>query len=434
MKKIEIKVPALGESITEATIAKWHKSVGEKVEIDDLLVELETEKVMLEVNATASGFIDSIHKNENDNVCVGETICHICETKVNVDANTDDKVANFSDQPAKISSTTQNVDETYISEDQRSNRTKNINTQQNLDDTPPPLFPSIKKMIHESPINLQSITGTGKGGRITKEDILKYNNQVYRTENLQTDNVKSQSQNQAIQMDTSRVNKVKMTRLRKTIAQRLKDSQNTAAILSTFNEVDMHNIMALRSKYKDIFEKKHGVKLGFMSFFVKAVLYALKAIPSVNSEIDNDHILYKNYYDIGVAVGTNQGLVVPVVRNVDNLSFAEIEKEITNLATKAREGKLGISDLTGGTFSITNGGVYGSLLSTPIINPPQSGILGMHSIQKKPVVVDDQIVIRPMMYLALSYDHRIIDGKEAVTFLVKVKNILENPERLIFDV
>ena len=283
--------------------------------------------------------------------------------------------------------------------------------------------PSVQKLVTENNLNPSTIAGTGKDGRINKGDVLSVLESASSGTPAIITNLPGDKP----------VEKVRMSRLRKTIAQRLKDSQNTAAILTTFNEIDMLNVMNLRKKHRDEFEKKHGVKLGFMSFFVKAVVNALKEVPAVNAEIDGDDIVYKHYYDIGVAVGTEQGLVVPVVRNADKISFSGIEKEIVSLATRARDGKLSMSDLTGGTFSITNGGVYGSLLSTPIINPPQSGIIGLHNTQERPVAIDGKVEIRPMMYIALSYDHRIIDGKDAVTFLIKVKQAIENPERLLFD-
>lgn len=376
---VKIIVPALGESVAEATIAKWYKKQGDAVKVDELILELETEKVTLEVNAPASGVVEAVMKNVGDNVTVGEILGEIKEGAV------------------AAKETSEAVVETAISK------------KMEVSDMLPP---SVSRIVAEKNIDPAKIVGTGKDGRITKVDALEYS-----------------SSNVSVSQNIEE--RVRMSRLRKTIAQRLKDSQNTAAILTTFNEIDMTNVIALRQKYREEFEKKYGVKLGFMSFFVKATVDALKAIPAVNSEIDGDDIIYKKYYDIGIAVGTEQGLVVPVLRGADRKSFSDVESEISVLGKKAREGKLAMSDLTGATFSITNGGVYGSLMSTPIINPPQSGILGLHKTQERPMVIGGKVEIRQMMYVALSYDHRIIDGKEAVTFLVKIKEAIENPERLL---
>ncbi|MBP7190185.1 MAG: 2-oxoglutarate dehydrogenase complex dihydrolipoyllysine-residue succinyltransferase [Rickettsiaceae bacterium] len=380
---VKIIVPSLGESVSEATVAKWYKKVGESVNVDELILELETEKVTLEVNASVSGVIESITKQMGASVEVGEVIGSIKEGAV----------SEVTPSPVKVEA----KDESSILE--------------------VPVAPSAKKIAAENAIDTMSLKGSGKGGRITKGDVL---------------DAISSTEDTSPTLGVGRVERVRMSRLRKTIAQRLKDSQNTAATLTTFNEIDMSNVMQMRTKYRDEFEKKHNVKLGFMSFFVKAASEALKEVASVNAEIDGDDIVYKNYYDIGVAVGTEQGLVVPILRDADKKTFAQIEAEISQLGKKARDGKLSMADLSGGTFSISNGGIYGSLLSTPIINPPQSGILGMHKIQERPVAINGQILIRPMMYVALSYDHRIIDGKEAVTFLVKIKDAIENPERLLF--
>jgi 2-oxoglutarate dehydrogenase E2 component (dihydrolipoamide succinyltransferase) len=389
----EIHVPSLGESVTEATIAKWYKKVGDSVKVDETLLEIETEKVTMEVYAPSDGVIENILKQEGEVVAVGELVANIKEGKVNTTAATNNEVKSV-----------------------EAIKNKEID-----------LSPAVKKMVAENNISPASIEGTGKDGRITKGDVINVLQQTAQV-TLPVGPVSS-----PVPLSENNVEKVKMSRLRKTIAQRLKDSQNTAAILTTFNEIDMSKVMELRQKYKDAFEKRHQTKLGFMSFFVKAVVNALQEIPAVNAEIDGDYIVYKNYYDIGVAVGTEQGLVVPVVRGAQNLSFAEIEIEIGNLGKKAKEGRLTMADLTGGTFSISNGGTYGSLLSTPIINPPQSGILGMHKIQERPVAISGKIEIRPMMYVALSYDHRLVDGKEAVTFLVRVKDAIESPEKLLLD-
>jgi len=408
---VEIIVPALGESVSEATIAKWYKKPGDSVKMDELLVELETEKVTLEVNATASGVIAEILCPENMTVAVGQKLAVIKEG-----------AANASAAPVATPATTSNA--APISS--MATAAAPVNTAK-LVDKASSMPPSVQKLVTEHQLNPANITGTGKDGRINKGDVL----QLLEQPNLIMNNANDTQGEKHIA--GQQIERVRMSRLRKTIAQRLKDSQNTAAILSTFNEIDMSAVIAMRNKYKDLFQEKHGVKLGFMSFFVKAVVKALQEVPAVNSEIEGDDILYKHYYDIGVAVGTEQGLVVPVVRGADKMSFAGVEKEISSLASKARAGKLSMADLSGGTFSITNGGVYGSLLSTPIINPPQTGILGLHNTQERPVAVDSKVEIRPMMYVALSYDHRIIDGKDAVTFLVKIKQAIESPERLLLD-
>ncbi|HJK86712.1 MAG TPA: 2-oxoglutarate dehydrogenase complex dihydrolipoyllysine-residue succinyltransferase [Candidatus Megaira endosymbiont of Nemacystus decipiens] len=405
---VEVVVPSLGESVSEATIAKWYKKAGDHVEVDELLLELETEKVTLEINATSSGILDSISCQENDAVSVGQVVGVIRPMSKEESAEKQDKKNDTQDQ-----------NQTSIKKEEAPAVNKESTV--NKSDT---MSPSVRKLVNENNLDIERIDGTGKQGRVNKGDVLDHLNSNKNSSSI----TENQSESAA-----KPVERVKMSRLRKTIAQRLKESQNTAAILTTFNEIDMSNVIALRSKYKDSFKEKHGVKLGFMSFFTKAVVNALKAVPSVNAEIEEDHIIYKNYYDIGVAVGTEQGLVVPVVQGADKLSFSGIEQEILSLATKAREGKLSMSDLSGGTFSITNGGVYGSLLSTPIINPPQTGIIGLHNTQQRPVVVDGKIEIRPMMYVALSYDHRIIDGKDAVTFLIKVKEVIEDPQRLLLD-
>jgi len=389
---IEIKVPALGESVSEASIAKLHKKVGDAVKADELIVELETDKVTLEVNAPSNGVISALNVKEGDNVKVGDLIASMQEGGAFVKAT---PVAAATPQAA--------------APDQSNSQF--------------PLSPAPKKLAAENNIDASKISGSGKDGRVTKGDVL---------EAISSPEVAAPAA-VAASSDAKPTERVRMSKLRQKIAERLKESQNTAAILTTFNEVDMTAVMALRNEYKDAFEKKHGAKLGFMSFFVKACVTALKELPAVNAEIDGTDIIYKNFYDIGVAVGSPQGLVVPVLRDADKLNLAQVEKRIVELGTKARDGKLAIADLMGATFTISNGGVYGSLMSTPIINPPQSAILGMHKIQERPMVVAGEIKIRPMMYLALSYDHRIIDGKEAVTFLVRVKELLEDPRRLVLD-
>lgn len=380
---IKIVVPPLGESVSEATVAKWHKKPGEAVKTDQLLLELETDKVTLEVNSPSDGVLAEITVPEGGVVGVGALLGAIDPTAKGAAAPSAVPTQQVSAAPEKKM------------------------------ETGPITSPSAGKIASEKGIDLSSVSGTGKDGRITKEDVMGGVPVATRKE--------------------VREERVKMSRLRKTIAQRLKDSQNTAAILTTFNEIDMSKVFEIRKKHQDRFVEKHGVKLGFMSFFTKAVVAALKEIPSVNAQIDGDYIVYKNYYDVGIAVGTDQGLVVPIVRDADQKSFADIEKELVALSKKAREGKLSMEEMTGGTFSITNGGTYGSLLSTPIINPPQSGILGMHNIIERPMAVNGQVEIKPMMYVAFSYDHRIIDGKEAVTFLVMVKKAVENPECLLLD-
>ncbi len=389
---IEIKVPALGESVSEAGIAKLHKKIGDAVKADELIVELETDKVTLEVNAPSAGVITDLKVKEGDNVKVGDLIALMQEGGAAV----------------KVAASTAQVSV------QAQAPTQNNNSQF--------LSPAPKKLAAENNVDTSVISGSGKDGRVTKGDVL---------EAISSGSVAAKSA--PVAAGSKPTERVKMSKLRQKIAERLKESQNTAAILTTFNEVDMTEVMALRAQYKDAFEKKHGAKLGFMSFFVKACVTALKELPAVNAEIDGTDIVYKNFYDIGVAVGSPQGLVVPVLRDADHLNLAQIEKGIADLGVKARDGKLTIPDLTGATFTISNGGVYGSLMSTPIINPPQSAILGMHKIQERPMVVAGEIKIRPMMYLALSYDHRIIDGKEAVTFLVRVKELLEDPRRLVLD-
>jgi len=410
----QIIVPPMGESVSEATVAKWLKKVGDAVRADEPLVELETDKVTLEVNAATSGVISEIKVQQGGNVGVGAVLGVIQEGTAAVSS------------PAASATT---------SAPPSAQKPVAANTS-----APPAsvqVMPAARKQAEDKGINPYDVPGTGKGGRVTKEDIASSAAQpaapapvmVQRAPQPQAATVSSGSRARAHEEE-----RVRMTRLRQRIAERLKDAQNTAAMLTTFNEVDMSQITALRAQHKESFEKKYGTKLGFMSFFVKACVLALKEIPSVNAEIEGEDLVYKNYYDIGVAVGTAQGLVVPVVRDADKLNFAEIEKTIGDLGKRARDGKLTMADLTGGTFTITNGGVYGSLMSTPILNPPQSGILGMHATKERPVAVNGKIEIRPMMYIALSYDHRVIDGREAVTFLVRVKECIEDPERLLLGV
>ena len=395
----EIKVPTLGESITEATVAKWFKAVGETVRVDEPLVELETDKVALEVNASVSGTLSEIHVAEGVTVEVGAVLGLIAEGEVAAPPP--------KPEPAEGPEPERPAAETPVAA----------------------LSPAVRRLVAEHGLDPAAIPATGKGGRLVKGDVLK----VIEGGRAAPAPPAPAPTPAGPRPRAEREERVPMTRLRRRMAERLKEAQNTAAILTTFNEADMSGVMALRAQYRDSFEKKHGVRLGFMSFFVKASIVALKEIPAVNAEIEGDAIVYKNYYNVSVAVGTEKGLVVPVVRDADALSFAEVEKAINALGLKARDGKLSIDDLTGGTFTISNGGVYGSLMSTPILNPPQSGILGMHKIQPRPVAVGDAIEVRPMMYLALSYDHRLVDGREAVTFLVRVKECIEAPERLLLD-
>jgi 2-oxoglutarate dehydrogenase E2 component (dihydrolipoamide succinyltransferase) len=410
----QILVPPMGESVSEATVAKWLKKVGDAVRMDEPLVELETDKVTLEVNATAAGVISEIKAPQGSNVGVGAVLGVIQAGSAAVSAPT---ASATTSAPAKPSAPTA----------ANAPQAPSIPT---VVPTSPAVMPAALKQAGDRGLNPYEIPGTGKGGRVTKEDVVSY----APTAKAPSAPAARAPQSSGPRANNVREERVKMTRLRQRIAERLKEAQNTAAMLTTFNEVDMSGVMALRNTHKEAFEKKNGVKLGFMSFFVKACIQALKEIPSVNAEIDGDDLIYKNYYDIGVAVGTANGLVVPVVRDADTLSFADIEKTIGDLGKRAKDGKLSMSDLSGGTFTITNGGIYGSLMSTPILNPPQSGILGMHAIKERPVVINGKIEIRPMMYLALSYDHRIIDGREAVTFLVRVKECIEDPERLLIGV
>ncbi|MFO1089064.1 MAG: 2-oxoglutarate dehydrogenase complex dihydrolipoyllysine-residue succinyltransferase [Hyphomicrobiales bacterium] len=423
----EIKVPTLGESVTEATIAQWFKKEGDAVKADEPLVELETDKVTVEVPAPASGVLSSISAKPGETVNVGAILGAIAEGAAAAAAKpaAAKAEAKATPAPAPAAAKAPPADAT--------------------------LSPAVRKAVTEKGIDPATVAGTGKDGRLTKGDVLAASAkpaapapaspprqpEAAPAASLAIPAVPAapaaQARAPSAPEDQAREERVRMTRLRATIARRLKDAQNTAAMLTTFNEVDMSAVMALRTQFKDLFEKRHGVKLGFMGFFVKACIQALKEIPAVNAEIDGDDIVYKNFYNIGVAVGTDKGLVVPVVRDADRLSIAGVEKAIADFGKKARDGNLAITDMQGGTFTISNGGVYGSLMSTPILNAPQSGILGMHKIQERPMAVAGKIEIRPMMYLALSYDHRIVDGKEAVTFLVRVKETLEDPQRLVLD-
>ena len=410
----DILTPTLGESVTEATVARWAKKPGEAVKKDEVLVELETDKVSLEVSAPSDGVLQDVAAGEGETVTPGQVLGHLAEGAAATAAPAPAPKAPAPAAPAKPAPQAAPA---------------------SAAETPPkpqpaaPLSPSAQRIVAEANLDPAAIPGSGRDGRVTKGDALA----VLEARAAQPAPAVAPPLVEP-RPAHEREERVRMTRLRQTIARRLKEAQNTAAMLTTFNEVDMSAVMGLRSQYKDAFEKRHGVKLGFMGFFVKACIAALKEVPAVNAEIDGTDLVYKNHYDIGVAVGTDKGLVVPVVRDADQLSLAGVEKAIGDLGKKARDGALALEDLQGGTFTISNGGVYGSLMSTPILNAPQSGILGMHKIQERPVAVNGQIVVRPMMYLAVSYDHRVVDGKEAVTFLVRIKEAIEDPERLLLEV
>ena len=399
----DIQVPTLGESVTEATVAKWFKAEGDAVALDEPIVELETDKVALEVNATTAGALSKIFAAEGATVEVGALLGQIDEGASGAKAAPKKEEPKKAEAPAPAPVTAPAAESKPNGE--------------------AILSPAARRVVEEEKLDPSKIEGTGKDGRITKEDAVA------------ASQAKPSAPAPAAPRPASeREERVPMSRLRRRIAERLKEAQNTAAMLTTFNEVDMSAVMDLRSQHKEVFEQKHGVRLGFMSFFVKACVNALKELPGVNGEIDGNDIIYKNHYDIGIAVSAPNGLVVPVVRDCDAKGFATIEKEINAYGQKARDGNLAVGDLQGGTFTITNGGVFGSLMSTPIINPPQSAILGMHAIKKRPIAVGDEVKVRPMMYLALSYDHRLVDGREAVTFLVRVKEAIEEPQRLLLDI
>ncbi|MBX3512586.1 MAG: 2-oxoglutarate dehydrogenase complex dihydrolipoyllysine-residue succinyltransferase [Xanthobacteraceae bacterium] len=405
----EIRVPTLGESVTEATIGKWFKKPGDAVKADEPLVELETDKVTVEVPAPAAGVLEEIVAKDGETVTIGAVLGSIKEGAGGAKAA---PAAAAPKAAAPVPAKSEAPKAAPASAPKGEGQA-----------------PSVRRIGAESGVDPASVSGTGRDGRVTKGDMLSA---IERGPSVSPAPV-AQMRVPSSADDASREERVKMTRLRQTIARRLKDAQNTAAMLTTFNDVDMSAVMKMRSEYKEAFEKKHGVKLGFMGFFVKACIQALKEVPAVNAEIDGTDLVYKNYYHIGVAVGTEKGLVVPVVRNADMMSIAEIEKTIADFGRRARDGQLSIDDMQGGTFTISNGGIYGSLLSTPILNAPQSGILGMHRIEERPIAVKGQVVVKPMMYLALSYDHRIVDGREAVTCLVRIKEGLEDPARLVLD-
>ena len=420
----EIRVPTLGESVTEATIGKWYKKPGDAVKADEPLVELETDKVTVEVPAPTAGVLEEIVAKDGETVTIGAVLGSIKEGAggATAPAAKDKATPAAAGRPDQKTETTKPIAAGATPVEPRSGNEQRVaadNAQ----------APSVRRLGAESGVDPAGVAGTGKDGRVTKGDMLA----AIERGPVAAPSPAAQMRAPSPADDASREERVKMTRLRQTIARRLKDAQNTAAMLTTFNDVDMSAVMKMRSEYKEAFEKKHGVKLGFMGFFVKACIQALKEVPAVNAEIDGNDLVYKNYYHIGVAVGTEKGLVVPVVRDADRMSIAEIEKTIADFGKRARDGQLSINEMQGGTFTISNGGIYGSLLSTPILNAPQSGILGMHRIEERPVAVKGQVVIKPMMYLALSYDHRIVDGREAVTCLVRIKEGLEDPARLVLD-
>ncbi len=409
-----ITVPSLGESITEAIVARWFKSVGDAVALDEPLVELETDKVTIEVSSPAGGVLTEVLADSGEEVEVGAMLGSVEEGAAAVEKPAEAPVSK------PVNGSAETAEE-------------------------PALSPAVRKLVEENNLDAAAIPATGPKGRLTKGDVVAFMGAAKPTPSAKpakapaaaappTSAFVSAEDLPARPEDGRGEERVRMSRLRRLIAERLKEAQNTAAMLTTFNEIDMTALMALRSEYRDSFEKKHGVKLGFMSFFTKAAIGALRELPAVNAEIHGDEVIYKNYYDVGVAVGTPQGLVVPILRDADKMSFADIEARIADFGRRARDGKLTIQEMTGGTFTISNGGVYGSMMSMPILNPPQSGILGLHKIEKRPVVVDNEIVVRSMMYVALSYDHRIVDGREAVTFLVRIKEMIEDPQRLLIDV
>jgi len=416
---IEIKVPTLGESVTEATVAKWFKNEGDAVAVDEALLELETDKVTLEVFAPSAGTVEKIVAPAGSEVEVGAVLGLLGEGKAPEKPVSEKPPAPKAEAPAPA---------------------KEAPPQKTAPEDAP-LAPAVRKMVAENALDPAAIAATGKGGRLTKGDVIAHLEKAPAGQAQSREGGPREAQSreggprEAQSRESGpREERVKMTRLRRRIAERLKEAQSTAAMLTTFNEADMSAVLDYRERYRESFEKRHGVRLGFMSFFVKASIAALKEFPAVNAEIDGDEIVYKNHYDIGVAVGSGQGLVVPVVRDADRMGFAEIETTIADLGRRARDGRLTLDDLTGGTFTISNGGVYGSLLSTPILNTPQSGILGMHKIQDRPMVIDGKVEVRPMMYLALSYDHRIVDGREAVSFLVRLKACIEDPSRMLFEI
>ncbi len=440
---IDISVPTLGESVTEATVAQWFKQPGDQVERDEVLVELETDKVAVEVPAPAAGTLSEILAEPGANVAVGGLLARIDESQAGAPAPAPAAV------PEPVAAEAAPVAAAAAAPAAPPPPAAPVATASAT--TTAPLSPAVRRLVEEHNLDAAQIPATGKGGRLVKDDVQRFIASL--TQPVAPAPAPAAPAQPAApsappaakpapvvhategaRPNAAREEIVRMTRLRQRIAERLKDAQNTAAMLTTFNEVDMTAVMAARKQYRDLFERKHNVRLGFMSFFVRACVLALKEVPAVNGEIDGENIVYKNYYNIGVAVGTPQGLVVPVLKDADQMDFADVESTINDFGRRARDGKLSIDEMQGGTFTISNGGVYGSLMSMPILNPPQSGILGMHKIQERPMVVDGEVKVRPMMYLALSYDHRIIDGREAVTFLVRVKECIESPERLMLGI
>jgi 2-oxoglutarate dehydrogenase E2 component (dihydrolipoamide succinyltransferase) len=410
---IEIKVPALPESVTDATLVGWHKKAGDRVSRDENLVDLETDKVVLEVPAPADGVLQEIKVEDGATVTAGDVLAVLAEGEGAAAAAPEADEAEATEEPAEAEAASTGKERAA-----KAGKTS----------------PAVRRLLDEHDLDAEMVSGSGKGGRITKSDVMEFLKADKSSDVTPADHAASAEPSEAVVGLERTEKRVPMTRLRARIAERMVDAQHTAAMLTTFNEVDLTEVMALRSRYKDSFEKKHGVRLGFMSFFTKAAVEGLKKFPVVNASVEDNDIVYHNYYDIGIAVSSERGLMVPVLRDVDQMSFARFEAELAAMAKKAQDGTIGMDDLTGGTFTITNGGIFGSMMSTPILNPPQSAILGMHNIQQRPMVVDGEIRIRPMMYLAVTYDHRIIDGREAVQFLVTIKEQLEDPGRLLLEV
>ena len=434
---VEIKVPTLGESVSEATVGKWFKKPGDAIKVDEPIVELETDKVSIEVNAPVSGALVEILFSEGTDVEVGALLGTIDEFK---EGEKVPETAGNLDKIPDLDKNHERIEESQNSSLVEKQNVRGPETQGTLKKAP---SPAVRKLLSENQVDVNTLIGTGKDGRITKGDVISIIKEFPKNSGAEPEIKTLDHQKEADQTSSKALpvrpenaleERVRLTKLRRIISARLKEAQNTAAMLTTWNEVDMSEAIDLRTRYKESFEKKHGIRLGFMSFFVRAACVALKEWPAVNAEIYGDELIYKNYYNIGVAVGTSQGLVVPVIKNADQLSFSEIENKISDLGQRARDGKLSMDDMTGGTFTISNGGVYGSLNSMPILNVPQSGILGMHKIQKRPIAVGDEVVVKPMMYLALSYDHRIIDGREAVSFLVRLKECIEDLQRIMLEV
>ncbi len=410
---IEIKVPALPESVSDATLVGWHKKAGDRVSRDENLVDLETDKVVLEVPAPADGVLQEIKVQDGATVTAGDVLAVLAEGEGAAAAEPEEPEAGETDEQAE-------AEPASLGQERAAKAGKTS--------------PAVRRLLDEHDLDAEMVSGSGRGGRITKSDVMDFLKADKSSDVTPADHAASEEPGDTVVGLERTEKRVPMTRLRARIAERMVQAQHTAAMLTTFNEVDLTEVMALRARYKDAFEKKHGVRLGFMSFFTKAAVEGLKKFPAVNASVEDNDIVYHNYYDIGIAVSSERGLMVPVLRDVDQMSFARFEAELAAMAKKAQDGTIGMDDLTGGTFTITNGGIFGSMMSTPILNPPQSAILGMHNIQQRPMVVDGEIRIRPMMYLAVTYDHRIIDGREAVQFLVTIKEQLEDPGRLLLEV